>query len=275
MKSIVGLYGSYLSATYPAESGNALASALMESGLSIEATLLLAHLAAKDSLLFPNPWTTKPIALGLTPPQNPRLGDCWFDPIELVTCVFVPATKDWDPRAGGWFSTHPVQRWQYLGFILALKYEQKVPSRFPLFELQENVIDNDLAPVTGMYAYAAKIYCNWFGKSLVGGNMQVVIAQMLENEVQQIMPPNLNLWASEFAFGREDQPMAYNLETAASEDGFELLEMEFPPEKKLVYDEWERSPWVGFGTYIPTTGFGFAQDGEIWPFVKLLNMARR
>jgi hypothetical protein len=275
METLGHVFGTYLLNTIPEVAALRLMSKLHAAGLNLEAILLHAYLEGLASISCKNEWTTQPIALGTKPPIDPHTGDCWFDPLELVLCTFVPATEDRGARAGGWYATHPVQVWQYLGFVDAVSYHYVEKTAFPMFSKDRIDQRDPMAIVTNIFSFEAHAYSQWFGKTLIGEKISCAKAVMPIERLLEIAPPKLLLWDADSAYGHQDQPLAFNLNTCEYDDIFELLEREFPEEDRLIYGEWERTPRVGFATYVEATGLSYSLDGSLYPFLKSDNVPVR
>lgn len=257
------------------QNAQALIEAFNSNGLRLESELLAAFAQGKTALQIENEWTEKSIAIGLQAPKNPEAGDAWFDPLELSLTVFAPNLEDWVERGGGWFSTHPVRLWQYLGFAKAINFTYVEKTAFPLLQTELFAGKDELANVTNIFSVEAKAYCQWFGKTLTGELVKAVREVMPMEIVEKMMPQGFKLWDQDVAF-REDQPLAYNLNTIDYEDGFEHLEKEFSEEDRLIYSEWERHPNIGFATYAEAPGMVYAADaGMLYPYLRSDNVPKR
>jgi hypothetical protein len=257
------------------EPTDALPKLLRSLGLEFESFLLLKSWTGARNVLFENDWTDKPIALGSRPPENPQVGDCWFDPIELMLTVFVPNSEGRAKGAGGWFPSHPVQIWQYLGFIEALDFDYLSRPRYELFTRNGLNLENPLAFATNIFANEAYCYARWFGKALIGERISCAKVALPTWQVNKIAPQEMLLWDEDGAEGREDLPLAFHLETCEFEDLSEQTEKEFPPNRRIVYDEWERNPSIGFSCYAKATGLHRFESGILSVYVHSSNSPTR
>jgi hypothetical protein len=225
-----------------------------------------------------NPWSNGKCSIGMFPPPGPSDSDMWFDAAELTPYLFVKERMSW-------FAIHPVYCWQYKGFLETVKFEMTGSVRATELEFlstrSERIIRiPDVEYIRNIYHEEAAAYTKWFGKSMAGGYLQGLhdMDHKLSTDVlKTICPDNFNIWDGSEYPGDTSKRMAFNTDVLNYEYLDELEEMEFIPEKKVIYNEFETSPFVGISSLI------FSGEGVLnlqppfkaYDFVTLLNVVSR
>jgi hypothetical protein len=198
-----------------------------------------------------NPWSEGKCNVGQHLPQSPGNLDVWFDVIELTPYVFIASRQTW-------YALHPVYSWQYRSFLNVAEFI--VPD---LKKLKQNefmsksatriskLSDKDYA--RNIYHEEAMAYCKWFGKHLMGDyleSLKELKDQIPQDILEKICPDNINIWSSAEYPGDENIRMAFRIDMPDYEYTDELEGMVFPLEKKIFYDRFETSGFVGISTVI-------------------------
>jgi hypothetical protein len=194
---------------------------------------------------------------GRRPPADARAGDAWFDPVELVHMVLVPATPGLSGDVTGWVATRPCAVWQMRAFLRLAQVvgAGRVPDGY--LDARRFTARNGRSAVTDVYHDEAIAYAHWFGKSITGQfNLQAAAALLSAGEMGALMPPGLALWdAAEYSEGERVAVTRANLfaddEDGGDEDGDTAGDDTAAPlAERREFTEWERHPHIGFATFV-------------------------
>jgi hypothetical protein len=265
--------------TYPRDLRK-MAAEFQVNGLRDHGYILKYFLRNNSASGISNPWTDGKVSVDWHLPADPEMGDIWMDLLDLTPHVYcVPEDPELRSMAG-WYPIHPVMNWQYGGFVKAVKYEiVKTPwvaygKKAELFGELPRWTQQETDPITEVYYQEAAIYAAWMGKALVGENILIARDIPWNSIAVSMAPLGLNLWDS-IGYRREDDPTAFNLDTADYRENDDLEYLDLPPEKKVVHTEWEKNNWTGFSCFVPASGLIERTDGFVYPYVKITNLPKR
>lgn len=246
--------------------------------MSHESHLLQEYISNGASLKNENPWTSGKLFIGQLPPLSPNAEDVWFDPLELMPHLFL---SDPDEEfETGWYPIHPVTVWQYVGFLHNfLPQFSTIPKGMDgkpidLFSMPRFAHQPEENAVVDLYYFEARSYATFFGKHLVGENILAVEAIKHKALTKSMAPDGLNLWDS-IGYMREDDPTAFNLNTAKYEFHEDLGSIDYPNESKVIYEEWEKSNHTGFACFMGEDGPFITPNGRIYPYIQSSNPVKR
>lgn len=240
------------------EGARSLADALDEAGFAREAFLLDHHArhGTVPTLLqvAGDPFSGRRVQCGSREPAGAQAGELWFDVCELSAMVLVPnrpPDADWAPDAvarwtpeRGWLSLRPVSGWQLAAFL-----GQPIDAQ------------REAAPVTGVRADEAERCAAWLGKSLPQQVMWQCAEALFPGALEALWGTPLREWAGWFG---EDRRIAVSLPTIARDLGDEADGMEPPrPDLRMLFDEHETSPEIGFRTAVDAAVGLFAVSGSV------------
>ena len=187
---------------------------------------------------------------GRRPPVDSGAGDAWFDPVELVHMVLVPATPDLSSDVAGWVATRPCAVWQLRAFLrlAGVVGAGRVPHGY-LDARRFAAVDGHHA-VTDVFHDEAIAYAHWFGKSITGRfTLQAASALLSPDELDALMPPGTALWdAAEYLEGEREAVTWANL--FADDDDEDGDDRAGRPTERRKFGEWERHPHIGFATFV-------------------------
>jgi hypothetical protein len=280
MESLHIKYAQYLSGARSKPEMATISRLLVSHGFERHGTFLSRFAEFGPFVDLTNPLTGKKQSVGSSPPLDAEIGDGWFDVIELMPHIFIEDSSGENSFWPGWYPLHPVTKWQYLGFLMNFDYEFKriprnssreTPDLFSILRLKKQVEE---ASIVDIYYFEASSYASWFGKGLVGEN--IIAVEVLNNEElkSSMAPKNLNLW-SNMGYRREDDPLAFNLQTAKYEDYDDLEFLKTSEENKVIYSEWERNIHTGFACFMPAKGPLLLPHGEVYPYIQSSNPISR
>ena len=252
---------------------------LIDAGLQHHAACLRAFVDVKPRPAD-NPWTPSALHCGPHPPPNAVMQDVWFDTSELTPHVYLAEHEEAAEHELGWYALHPVYVWQYLGFVSNFKYELtriprmaggKSPDLFSTARMDKRT---EIDYITDVYYFEAASYAAWFGKRLIGERIAYLADILSPALLPRAVPSNLNFWDG-IGYRREDDPTAFNLNTARYEDYDALETMDLPNEMKVIYEEWELSRHTGFSAYRPAKGAVQLVESNVYPYLKMENAVMR
>ena len=225
-----------------------------------------------------NPWTAGALHCGPYPPVEAATQDVWFDTAELTPHVYIAEHEEAVERELGWYALHPVYIWQYLGFVQNFKYELEPEKTGGIYNSLFTTTPMNNRPeidyATEVLYFEAVCYAKWFGKRLIGERVTYLADILSPALLSLAVPSGLNFWDSG-GYQREDDPTAFNLDTARYENFYDLADMELPNETKVIYDQWERSRHTGFSAYRPATCAVQLIEGGIYPYLKTASTVLR
>jgi hypothetical protein len=240
--SFVGYLGSALDTGAARE----LVAALDAAGLGVEAAGLRQAGAGVPAAAGPAGRRT---FHGRRPPVDARAGDAWFDPVELVHMVLVPATPDLSGDVAGWVARRPCAVWQLRAFLrlAGVVGAGRVPHDY-LDARRFAALEGHRA-VTDVFHDEAIAYAHWFDKSITGRfTLQAASALLAPAELDALMPSGTALWdAAEYREGEREAVTRANLFDDEDEDGDDPAG---PPAERHEFGEWERHPHIGFATFV-------------------------
>lgn len=241
----------YLGTALDARAARELVAALDAAGLGVEAAGLRRAGAGDPVATGP---TGRRAFHGRRPPIEARAGDVWFDPVELVHMVLVPATPDLSGDVAGWVATRPCAVWQLRAFLRLAGVAGVVGAgRVPHGYLDPHRFAalNGHRAVTDVFHDEAIAYAHWFGKSITGRfTLQAASALLSPDELDALMPPGTALWdAAEYLEGEREAVTQADLfaDEDEEEDGDDPAD---PPTQRREFGEWERRPHIGFATFV-------------------------
>lgn len=215
--SITTLYEQYLRERRNPVHARALSDRLAINDLSLEALLLQEHMKhAFDNVtiqLNGSPWNGRRAWLGDLPSEEARVGDLWFDPLELVPMLLLP-TKPLDPNTQyseriiaewrpelAWISLRPVAEWQYQAFLTLASLRTRPPLEcpFPPFDRARIFSDSELGRVSNLTSYEALAFAGWTGKWVARAHYFEAAHRALSvEEFDCVLPPNSAEWGGWF-----------------------------------------------------------------------------
>jgi hypothetical protein len=254
-----GAFTQYLQANLDPYAGKEFSQALRREGLVDEGLALQTYLNSGEvsACVFQRqPWAHRQCLVSPTPPVNARFGDLWLDTVEMNMSVFVPNKPGTSPHGLGWISTHPVCVWQFLTFLKLVR-RGRVRTEFPFpadyLSLERFKGLSSASYVTDVYQDEAFAYSRWFGKWL-SSQLDLANARhhLQPQELEAVLPAKMYLWdSSEDIEGLRLAISHDNMEKQPGDEVQLSLRGQGPSHSdRMVYGEWERSPFVGLSTVV-------------------------
>lgn len=242
-----------------------LSNALEKYGYILEVKLLREYEANGSGwsqiLSDDSPWKSRRIFLDLQPPDEAAAGDLWFDPLEIVPMLLVPAEgpvpgERYAPEAlarmqpyVGWMSLRPVANWQYAAFLRMARLEPRIVQLSPpllLLDSKRILQGKPSDPVNRLTCPEALLCASWFGKGLCGQDEWQAAARLLHRSLwEEMWEPLRREWAGAFSEG------VYAVATPSNvvKDWDEFFE-DPQSRKEMFFDEWQAPLEVGFRTAV-------------------------
>ena len=249
----------------PAAGRAGLTGHLAQAGYALDAGLLRQAGAGRPVVTLvagPGVWAGRRVVVGLHLPAAAAPGDLWFDPLEVVPMLLVPAAPPAppDPPAApgpadaapgyAWLALRPVAHWQFAAFLALAPVAPRVVQVAPPFRLLDPariLRGAPTAPVTRLTAGEARMYAGWFGKGLARQYARQLAARFLPGAAAAALWGAVpGEWAGSYDEGVElaVTPATLARDPQAEEDGVA------PPAGagRMLYGEWATSAAIGFRT---------------------------
>lgn len=216
------------------------------------------------------------------PKENCKIGDIWFDIIELTPMVLV--CPDGNEALKMWISLHPAYYWQFKAFLNLVSWE--ITQNYflkadDLLDKSRFNKDNELGFINDIYHEEAVAYAHWFGKSLLGHlTLEQVREDLSQDELSMILPSDIYVWNG------TEHPHSEFLRIASSQknihsdiyEEFDSIDDDDAARLKhdAVFSEWYKSDKISLSTAVRAdTGLktGIPRGG--YEFIRLLNAAKR
>lgn len=273
-----------------------LLAALEGANASIEAELLRRFLQKgpgwTDALASDSILAGRRVYLGPRLPPERQAGDIWFDPLELVAMLLLPAAgpepgERYAPEAlarmqpfEGWMALRPVANWQYAAFLGMAKISTRQVQLAPPFRLLDMVRilhGKPTDPVTNLTCPEAMLFASWMGKGLSDQSAWQAAARLLPSDgFDRLWEPLRREWAGGFAEGVYAVVTPENFEQ--DWDALAADERFWSGEERMFFDEWQAPGGVGFRTHV-LAQFGLLQspwsDPGVMIDVQLLEVLKR
>ncbi len=294
--NLVDAYVHYLQDRADLRGQTDLLAALEEANAAMEAALLRRFLKEgpgwTEAPASGGAWAGRRVYLSLTLPTDRQAGDLWFDPLELVTMLLLPAEgptpgERYAPEAlarmqpfVAWMALRPVANWQYSGFLRLAKLAPRSVQLTPPFlslDIKRILHGTPTDPVSNLTCPEAELYASWFGKGVCGQSEWQAAARLLSpDDWKGLWGPLHREWAGRFA---EGVYVVVTPETFDKDwDELEADESSRSGEERMFFDEWEAPPGVGFRTRV-LAQFGLLQspwsDPGVMIDVQLLEVLKR
>lgn len=235
---------------------------LDHSGLQNESKALAAYLelkTASSSGFVETKWDRRKCYAGPLLPPNPEIDDVWFDVVELTPMILINADISPSLPRATWLSMHPVQLWQFQGFLGSVKVGQSLiefPSAPDYLSAARFEGGNPTGIVTDVYHDEGLAYAHWFSKYMCDYTELRGARLLLDDaEFSLILPPGIRLWDEVDLPADEFVRVAYGKDTLDKEDLYaEYLLRDTGENKSLpdraLFEEWERRAEIGFLTSV-------------------------
>ena len=222
---------------------------LRQAGCAMTAALLVASREGREAAEAGD----RTVRLGSAVPRD---GDWWFDPADLSLMVMVQSGQP-SAAMARWVSAEPVRSWQFEAFRRIVRLG---PSRSE-FPSPADVLSRPargLGWIGDVYQDEALAYAHWFGKGLAGQFDWLDARDTLSPPVfADLLPAGRAAWEEAEYPLSEFVRVAVRAETLdkapTDEQAARLSGAHGDAPDRMLFEEWERQPEIGFSTLLWAT----------------------